>query len=661
MALQGKKESGNLENDNTYSSSKMRSLDVLFGNKIFRIPDYQRGYSWKNDELDDFWQDLLNLQPSKQHYTGMLTVEPITPIQYKTWKNEAWMIKSKGYTPYFIVDGQQRITTIIILLQNLVEYLEKNDKYLGLTKQQIIEKYLYVKTADKNLTGYLFGYEVDDPSDEYLKNKIFRQDSLSGTKPDTSYTNNIGDCYKFFDKRNRDLSHEQREVIFRKVTKQLMFDIKLISNELDIFVVFETMNNRGKELTNLEKLKNRLIYLSTLVPGLKDQEKELLRNEINTVWKFCYEYLGKDKSKTLDDDTFLRSHFVLYHFFNKEKGFPYHQLFKEIYTVKNVVSNTTETRYKEIRRYISSLHKAAKQWYIINNPEHAFMNEFISDAQEKDWLIKINRLGLRIFGPLTLAIYLKTDNAKERIKYLKAIEAYIFLIYLCAGRKSTLGNTDFSNIAMYLYYGKDNWTLDQVIEEVHKRSYGDGNEYYDYSPDRFIANIKDQFVGSKSEGYYNWPGVRYFLFEYDDYLKGREESKVKWTTPNSIEHIYPQTPTDISWKKSFTGFTPKQQKYLCNSLGNLVLLRHSKNSSLSNKPFDKKKKTIHTTGNSSGFFNGSHSEINVAQSKNWNPREIYNRGVKMLSFLSDHWQINLTKKEIKELLLIDENLMKKIR
>jgi hypothetical protein len=660
MAKIKESESINLINNSTFSSSKMCSLESLFVKNVFRIPDYQRGYSWKNDELDDFWQDLMNLQPDRQHYTGMLTVESVSNSHYKSWENENWIIKNKGYAPYFIVDGQQRITTIIILIQNLVEYLEKNDKYLGFTKQQITEKYLYIKTANKNIVGYLFGYDVDDPSDEYLKSKIFRQDSISGSKPDTSYTNNLGNCYKFFDKKNRELSHEEREAIFRKVIKQLMFDIKLITKELDIFVVFETMNNRGKELTNLEKLKNRLIYLSTLMPGLKNHEQELLRNEINTVWKFCYEHLGKNKSNPLDDDIFLRNHFVLYHYFKKEKGYPYHDIFKEIYTVKNVVEHSKQTEYKEIRNYISSLHKAALQWYIINNPEHAFTNGFILN-EEREWLVKIERLGLRIFGPLTLTVYLKTENANERIKYLKAIEAYIFLIYLCAGRKSNLGNAHFSHIAMNMYTGNIEWSLYKVINEIHKRTYGDQSDYCDYTPESFISNIKDHFVGSNGSGYYSWSGVRYFLFEYDNQLRGKEESKVKWAMPNSIEHIYPQTPLDISWKKSFLGFTPKQQKYLCNSLGNLVLLRHQKNSSLSNRPFDKKKKTVHSTGSASGFFNGSHSEINVAESKNWNPREIYNRGKKMLAFLEDNWSIELTSKQIKELLLVDENLMKKIR
>ena len=53
--------------EQVFSSSKMCCLDALFVKNIFRIPDYQRGYSWKNDELDDFWQDLLNLQRNRQH------------------------------------------------------------------------------------------------------------------------------------------------------------------------------------------------------------------------------------------------------------------------------------------------------------------------------------------------------------------------------------------------------------------------------------------------------------------------------------------------------------------------------------------------------------------------------------------------------------------
>lgn len=59
------------------SDSKLQSLSEIFNNRIFRIPDFQRGYSWEERQLDDFWEDLQNLHPNKIHYIGLLTVEPI--------------------------------------------------------------------------------------------------------------------------------------------------------------------------------------------------------------------------------------------------------------------------------------------------------------------------------------------------------------------------------------------------------------------------------------------------------------------------------------------------------------------------------------------------------------------------------------------------------
>ena len=85
-----------------------------------------------------------------------------------------------------------------------------------------------------------------------------------------------------------------------------MFNEYEIDNDLDIFVTFETMNNRGKELSLLELLKNRLIYLSTLLKVPEDQQRSL-RHNITAVWKTIYEYLGKEEGRPLDDDQFLRA------------------------------------------------------------------------------------------------------------------------------------------------------------------------------------------------------------------------------------------------------------------------------------------------------------------------------------------------------------------
>jgi uncharacterized protein with ParB-like and HNH nuclease domain len=635
----------------------MKSINQIFEKSIFRIPDYQRGYSWKEIHLDDFWQDLINLQSDKIHYTGPITIENAQKAKPEKWKDDKWLVTEEQYTPYYIVDGQQRITTVILFINTLLDCMEENEKYLSKTKEQIISKYIYLKNKNKSLQSFVFGYEIDDPSYEYLKTKIFhQQSSKSTTQPETSYTNNIGFAKRFFTERIGILSRKEREILFKKVTQQLMFDIKEVDEELDMFVVFETLNNRGKLLTNLEKLKNRLIYLSTLIPSIKQNEKEALRDDINTIWKSCYEFLGKNKRNQLNDDEFLRNHFILYFHFQKEKGFPYTNIFKEIFTVKNTVTNKPSVTFKKITDYIRSLQKAVEQWFIIRNPQLAFENSLILEEESK-WLTKINRLRISIFYPLVLAVYLKTKDTSKRINFLKTVESFCFLNYYCAGKRSTYGNTEFPNQASQFY--KDERTLESVIEDLQIWTIGDEGAF---SVEKFIINIKDYFTGSKKSGYYDWPGIRYLLFEYDDFLKRKEESKVEWSKPNSIEHIYPQEGTDSYWTKMFKGFSPKQKKYLCNSLGNLVLLSTSKNSELSNNSYKHKRYHTFASGNSGGYVMGSHSENQLANKYlDWKPKSVYERGKEILSFFSKRWNVALTNKEIKTLLLVDDILMKKIR
>lgn len=256
----------------------MKSIQEIFENTIFRIPDYQRGYSWKEMHLDDFWQDLINLRDERYHYTGALTLEKPTSEDVKKWKGDDWIIKSGSFKPYYIVDGQQRITTIIILLNILIGEMKNDEQYLYQSKEDLIAKYIYKKNEKNKLQSFIFGYEIDDPSYEYLKTRIFKQESSdAANQPETTYTNNLMTSDKFFRQKIESWNSKQREYLFKKITQQLSFDLKVIENDLDIFVVFETMNNRGKPLTNLEKLKNRLIYLTTLMHNSDDQEKNQLR------------------------------------------------------------------------------------------------------------------------------------------------------------------------------------------------------------------------------------------------------------------------------------------------------------------------------------------------------------------------------------------------
>ncbi len=93
--------------------NKLFSLTEIFNEKFFRIPDYQRGYSWGEDQLEDFFEDLNNIKPDKFHYTGLITVESVKLEEAKKsekWTEDFWLL-DKGLKAYYVIDGQQRLLT----------------------------------------------------------------------------------------------------------------------------------------------------------------------------------------------------------------------------------------------------------------------------------------------------------------------------------------------------------------------------------------------------------------------------------------------------------------------------------------------------------------------------------------------------------------------
>jgi uncharacterized protein with ParB-like and HNH nuclease domain len=149
------------------ANSNLKTLSEIFNDKIFKIPDYQRGYSWGKSELEDLWRDIDNLPLDKSHYTGMITVE----IQ--------------DTKIYHVIDGQQRLTSLVIFLKNIL------DKYNGewitddLEKSEAIKKYLYSKTKNSRNPKIIFGYHEDNSSYYYYKTKILNIDDKSLNKLNT--------------------------------------------------------------------------------------------------------------------------------------------------------------------------------------------------------------------------------------------------------------------------------------------------------------------------------------------------------------------------------------------------------------------------------------------------------------------------------------------
>lgn len=629
------------------SISNLLSLQEIFDKRIFRIPDFQRGYSWGKSQLEDLWDDINYLDVNKTHYMGLLTVNKINEdTKNRLLQFDSWLLDN-GHSAYYVIDGQQRLTTLIILLNEILLSLNDNEKICGQLKEYWIHYFLYCH--QNQLTSYFFGYEIDNPSEEYFKTKILEQKSITNQGEETLYTANLKFAKEYFANKLKNLDFNKKEIILEKVINHLKFNYYEIDDSLDIYVTFETMNNRGKNLSYLELLKNRLIYLSTLLPEVDDCAKEQMRNDINMVWKTIYEYLGKNTEKPLNDDDFLYNHWIMYFKYDRSKSEVYANfLLKEKFTSKNVLSK--KISYEDIHQYIESLKESIEQWYYIHNITKSKRSEDI-----KIWLSKLNRIGMRAFLPLIMAVFTKEQDDKLILEFLKSCERFNFLVFTISNRPSNTQNSNFYRKAGE--YHKKEIELENVINEINSLIDNNNDDSW-FDLERFRSHIKDLFMKNNKDGFYSWKGLKYFLYEYELSLQeeAKGDTKISWeefdkrAKEETIEHIYPQNvKKNTYWETQFSKLKYQQieKRLYLHSLGNLLLLSRSKNAQLQNYDFKTKKRNKSNIG----YFNGSYSEIEVARNIDWTPKKIEERGKKMLQFMEKRWNFEFGSVQMKKEIL----------
>ena len=103
---------------------KLCSLQDIFTNYLLRIPEYQRGYSWKEKQFFDFWEDIqMALSTQRKHYMGVITLKSIPRTVWNKWIEQEFIRKRK-LDPFYVIDGQQRLTTALILMQAIIDYCQ---------------------------------------------------------------------------------------------------------------------------------------------------------------------------------------------------------------------------------------------------------------------------------------------------------------------------------------------------------------------------------------------------------------------------------------------------------------------------------------------------------------------------------------------------------
>lgn len=685
-----------------------KSLDSLFEKKIFRIPDYQRGYAWQREQLIDFWEDLINLSGDRAHYTGVLTLKQLQDVARNS--KEFWLVDDYSYRVFHIVDGQQRLSTFIIFLQAFVEFFKelpenkgKPDSLIYITETLSVAdlkgRYIFkTKPTGNQFRTYIFGYESDNPSYNYLRFKILGEEG-GGSIEETFYTLNQSNAKTYFTKQLNKLYEQDGskglQDVYKKLTRRFLFNEYVIKDEFDVFVAFETMNIRGKKLSDLELLKNRLVYLTTLYNNdeLDEASRKDLRETINDAWKEVYRQLGRNKVHPLNDDEFLRAHWIMYFKYSRKTGHDYiHYLLDEQFTPKRVlkkierevVLETPEEMHseqgaedvedengepaedesihpvaqlipKDIRDFAHSLKESSVHWFNLHNPNLA---TDMSD-DERQCIDQLTRIGMGYFKPLIMAILKNERNEIARIRTFKKIERFIFIIFRMNSAMANYGSSEFYNAARALDRGEI--SVEEIINKLNERFSYTLNEDTTLRSNDFYNSLYKKFKGGL--GYYAWPGLRYFLYEYEtSLLSESRQKKVEWDDLKrsekdkvTIEHIYPQTET-AEWALHFKDIKLECRRFFNASLGNLLLLSMSINASLQNDSFtDKKRVKLDSAGRKirNGYSDGSHSEIEVSQNDTWGPQEIEARGVKLLKFMETRWDFRFKSyEELKQLLFL---------
>jgi uncharacterized protein with ParB-like and HNH nuclease domain len=619
------------------------SLTELFNTRVFRIPDYQRGYAWGDKQLNELWDDIDEIQQVngvyKKHYTGTVYLEKTKPEE-----SEEWISNVEFYN---IVDGQQRLTTISILLFELLKATR-----VGYAEKKI-DKLYETFIFESNLSGqsrvYKFGYSSRSKNYQYLLHTIFEDEKIIPSQENFNhYLKNLLNAKQFFQRQIEKIDDLQRDVLFRKITTALQFDLRTIEKDLDVQAVFETMNNRGKPLSTLEKLKNRLIYLTEkLNSPIEDKVK--LRRTINDAWGEIYSTLASNENFILPEDEFLSAHLSLYRkpiestFSENAAEIKVFQMFcnrSEKYELDESGKFEEPISYGKIEEYVIRISGLAPIWADIHNSKNDLLKHVLILESRKE--VKIFLSAVIIKAKSDGAILNRVLEDLERVLFRNRIPG----VWLMDERT-------LASWARELY--KDEISLEDILESFRKLL----SEPIINS--KVVQSFKALFLYERgAKGFHRWPALKYFLFEYEEFLrvKAKEESKklsIDEYFNTTIEHIIPQQYSDF-WSAEVEDFTATLQdesidqakKILLNTLGNLTLLKHGKNASLGNRSWKEKKERFRT---------GSYNEIDVSNNEFWNKSNIAHRGKEMLLFLQTKVQgLVFSQDEINDLLFVNEEV-----
>ena len=541
----------------------------LMQQRLFRIPDYQRAYSWGKRQRSDLFQDIQEAaRTSRGHF--MATVVALA--------REKRLIDADEFNVVEIVDGQQRLTTLVILFKAIEKALDADQEKGGNIQNDL--RRMLIKGDDHNLILLQTNHDSSDVFASYVRDGKIRQDAIV-TAADANVIEAAEECEAF-------VADWQGVNTLTELVATIRHKLSMIYHELNdegtVYRVFEVLNSRGLDVRWIDKTKSQLmasIYEYVDDPGSRTDGL----HEMQNTFKDVYRLLGLDSQLGAEALRFAGTW---------SSGKPQNRVLSE-QDASTALLEAAGTKIATIIKSATWLKKVVGKVVDLHNDQRRAAVTRIAQARF-----------------LAIAIMLRGFDEETERNLLGAWERVTFRIFTLAGKDSR------SKVGDYIRLGYSVLTEEPDAAEIKMAIDGLANGF---DLDEIIEKDtwEDWYGGYNEE-------VRYLLFRYEEHLarkSGVAMNESQWAKvwaadpARSIEHILPQS----------------SGKSYIHNIGNLTMLPPGVNSSLKDRPpVDKAVKYVEC-GMQSTMAVGR----DIEKSKKWSKREVTARAAKIETFVRDEW------------------------
>ncbi|WP_372922642.1 DUF262 domain-containing protein [Roseovarius sp.] len=538
----------------------------------FVIPIYQRTYSWTEKECRQLWSDVRRAGQSEHipvHFLGSVVYI------------EESLSTNTSRSPQLVIDGQQRLTSVMLLLTALSRVVRDGEPVDGFSPKKIHNRYLMDPDEDDERAFKL----LLSKTDRTTLNAIVAGDDL----PDPTSIR-VKENFSLF---LRLLEQDPDAVveICAGLNKLMIVDVALSREHDNPQLIFESMNSTGKELSQADLIRN--FVLMGLEPKLQTRLYE-------QYWRKMEEGFGQG-AYVSHFDGFMRHYLTIVMGSIPRQG--------DVYTAYKTYSQEQIAKGREVESLVKEVWELSRHYgaLVLGQEQDTALAHAFKDLRE----MKVD-----VAYPFLMEVYRDYDEglitAGDFLEIVRLIEAYVFRRAICAVPTNSLNKT-FANFGRELK--KDRYLESVKAHLLNMRSYRRFPR-----DEEFIARLQDRDL-------YNFRNRSYWLRKFENHGRKERVSVDDYT----IEHILPQNDRlSKEWREALgDDWSAVQEKWL-HTLGNLTLTGY--NSEYSDRPFAEKR-------DMEGGFKESPLRVNqgLGQVETWNEAEIKKRADRMARQAADVW------------------------